>query len=355
MPLEVIEMPKLEERVGHKPNGAPTTPAPYFNRIEDLPWVGDIASADIAWDVQGLLPSGTVILLTGEPGSGKSTLVCALAYAMCKGQEFLGRKTTKRPILILDAENPAVAVSERLKRLGITKDDNFYIWGQWANEDPPAAGGAVVLEWVSRCDPKPLIVVDSLVRFHSGEENDAGEIRAHMAQYRKLAAEGATVIILHHTGKAETAQDYRGSSDIKAAIDIGYRLTPIGGGSRLDFLELRAFKQRISVDSDLHLQYKDGKFSTNTSEVMKTVTEQLTELLQQNPGISTKEFRELASRRGLGRNRGAEFLSTGIHNGTIRYESAGIGGRTKKHYWKGDSRHSEGLDTDPQMDCLSGL
>src|SRR5579871_3711607 len=91
-------------------------------------------------------------------------------------------------------------------------------------------------------------------------------------------------------------------------------------------------KQRISVEPSLHLQYRNGKFVTNTGEVAKTVAEQLVDLLKGNPGISATEFRKLASAKGLGRNVGATFLSNGFHNGTIRRESAG---RAKRHYWMG--------------------
>jgi hypothetical protein len=37
------------------------------------------------------------------------------------------------------------------------------------------------LDWVVACDPKPLIVVDSLVSLHGGDENDATETRAYRA------------------------------------------------------------------------------------------------------------------------------------------------------------------------------
>ena len=121
------------------------------------------------------------------------------------------------------------------------------VWGQWVGEDPPSAGGAIVLEWVARCDPKPLIIVDSVIAFHPGAENDSNETRKYMAQYRMLTALGATVVLLHHIGKSETSRDYRGSSDYKASIDIGYKLTNLGDGARLSTLELKPFKQRFSV------------------------------------------------------------------------------------------------------------
>ena len=118
----------------------PSHPQPkkrVIQRIEDLPRIEDVGSAHIEWDVQRLIPRATVVLLTGEAGAGKSTLACGLAHAVSKGTSFLGRPTIKRPVLILDAENPAVAVIERFQRLRIKSDDNFRLWGQWTGEDRP--------------------------------------------------------------------------------------------------------------------------------------------------------------------------------------------------------------------------
>jgi hypothetical protein len=309
-------------------------PDSKIRRIEDLPRVEDIAAAEVEWDVEGIVPSGTLVMITGEPGAGKSTLASALGWAVSRGGEFLGRPTKKRPVLILDAENPHPAVVERFARLGITSDERFHTWGQWSGEDPPAAGGAIVLEWIARCDPRPIVIVDSFVRFHPGTENDAGETSRYMSQYRKLTASGTTVILLHHPGKSETSQDYRGSSDIKAAVDVAYKLTDLGDGTRLSLLELRAFKQRITVMPRLYLRYQDGKFNIDEYEASKTVTEQLVELLKENPGINTRQFRDLAGQHGLGRNRGYEFLTNGVANNSVRIEKQG---RTSRHFWVGES------------------
>lgn len=65
---------------------------------------------------------------------------------------------------------------------------------------------------------------------------------------------------------------------------------------------------------------------------IKTVQEQLLELLKANPGILTGPFAALAQKRGLKRNRGCEFLKDGVQNGTIRVENEG---RKRKHFWRG--------------------
>jgi len=121
-------------------------------------------------------------------------------------------------------------LASRFRRLGIETSDQFRVWGNWLPEEPPAAGGAIVLEWAARIEPKPLIVVDSLIGFNPGAENDSSETRRYMGQYRRLASTGAAVWLQHHTGKSETSKDYRGSSDIKASIDIGYHLANLSEG-----------------------------------------------------------------------------------------------------------------------------
>jgi hypothetical protein len=217
--------------------------------------------------------------------------------------------------------------------LGIRTHDNFRVWGQWVGEDPPAAGGAIVLEWVERCNPKPLIIVDSVIAFHPGAENDSNETRRYMAQYRRLTAMGVTPILLHHIGKSETSWDYRGSSDYKASIDIGYKLTNLGDGARLSALELRPFKQRFSVSPVLHLRYADGVFSIDHAEARKSVTERFCDLLKENPGITKSEFEVLSHERGLGRNRARDFLESGEAAGTVRVTS---GTKNRQlHFWAG--------------------
>ena len=87
---------------------------------------------------------------------------------------------------------------------------------------PAGPTAASILQFAST--HRPLIIFDSLVGFHPGSEQDASETRRHMQSYIALAAAGAGVLVLHHTGKAQTAKQYRGSSDIKASVDLAYIL-----------------------------------------------------------------------------------------------------------------------------------
>lgn len=313
---------KWDQDSGHKP---------AITRIEDLPDLESLNAATIEWIAEGLFAEGALTMITSESGAGKSTFVSAAAYAISLGKVFMGRPTKNRPVLILDAENPLTVVYERFKRLGIMTHENFYVWGQWIGDGPPDVGGAIIQEWVMRCNPKPVIIVDTVIAFLSGAENDSNDTRKHMAQYRALTALGATVILLHHTGKSETSKEYRGSSDYKASIDIGYLLTNLGDGARLAILELRPFKQRFSVQPVLRILYDDGTFSIKHGEVRKSVTEELIELLKANPGVTTGKFEGIAAARNLGRSSVRDFLKRGVAGGTVRVE---IGSKnSQRHFW----------------------
>jgi hypothetical protein len=109
---------------------------------------------------------------------------------------------------VLDRENPIAVVAERLERLGITDGALLRYWGGWLSEQAPQPNHPKVVEWAKSCEPRPLVIVDSLVAFHGGDENDAGEMRAFMQQCRMLADLGATVAVLHHDGKGDNAKRF---------------------------------------------------------------------------------------------------------------------------------------------------
>jgi hypothetical protein len=328
--------PELDEMAGEWIGG--TDPAeensgqePGVRSIEEIPNLEEVDGEPIEWATESVFPMAAVTLLTSEAGDGKSTLVSKGGHCISRGLPFLGRDCTQHPVLYLDCENSHPVVLERFQRLHIQTHTDFHYWGQWLPDEPPSAGGRIVLEWVARCTPKPVIIADSFIGFHPGAENDSSETRRYMSQYRKLAAAGAGVILLHHSGKGENTKEYRGSSDIKASVDIAYHLANLSDNGTLGTLRLRAFKMRFSATPELVFRYVDGEFVVDERGATPTVTESLGKLLQANPGIRAAEFERLAAEKNLGRNRARQFLQNGLATGTV---SMLKGDRnTKTLYW----------------------
>ena len=72
--------------------------------------------------------------------------------------------------------------------------------------------------------------------------------------FRKLTVSGATVIILHHRGKSEF-QDYRGSSEIIAGVDVAFSIR-----KDENILTFKCIKHRYIQEPHLRLevQSKEG-------------------------------------------------------------------------------------------------
>jgi RecA-family ATPase len=293
---------------------------PEHHDIDQIPNVFSFDCRGIRFAVEGLIACASVTMFSGESGHGKSTFVSALADAVTKGREFCGRKCVQLPVLMLDRENGIDTIQERFTRLGIPKDDcRITVWGGWCDVEPPGPVSPAVVAWVTRKEPKPLVVVDSAAAFMEGDENSASEVRKFMDKLRKLAHLGATVICLHNSGKAETSKDYRGSSDFKASIDIGINVRNSGEGE-LKNIVLKAFKSRFAIDREIILKYAHGSFLADDRPfaAVRTDAEQLTELLRQNRGITKTDFEKAALGCGLARNKAREYIENGERIGEIQ-------------------------------------
>ncbi len=103
----------------------------------------------------GIVP-GSLILIGGEPGIGKSTLLT----------KVVGNLSIAHPennILYVSGEESVSQVAERAKRLGV-KDQNFYIYNETNWEK--------ILEQINRLKPK-FLVIDSIQTTTSSEIDSA--------------------------------------------------------------------------------------------------------------------------------------------------------------------------------------
>jgi hypothetical protein len=227
----------------------------------------------------------------------------------------------------MDRENPLAVVRERIERLNIAKTPALKIWGWWTDPTPDDPTAPSVQKFVS--EHRPLIIFDSLVGFHPGSEQDASETRRHMKAYIMLAAGGATVIVLHHTGKANTSKQYRGSSDIKAAVDIAYVLESLSDADAgIRSLRLKGFKNRLTLPETICIEYQDGRFQPSNKRA-QTDREILERIIGEHPEASKGELEKFASAAGVSEKRARTQLDTGEREGWLQLE---IGERGKQSY-----------------------
>ena len=201
----------------------------------------------VQWIVDKMICRGDIHLLIGEPGIGKSWLTMALSMAVAdNGEKFLNRDVLEHGrVLYLDEENPADLIYDRFTRLGLDRESakNIrYINNFGIRLDKDDAD--IVIEEALDFEPI-LIVLDSLTRFHTEDENHAGAMAGlfHRA-IKPLARETkAAVVLIHHAGKGDSNSSYkrsRGSGDITASVDSGFDVREVGESS----LAIANFKSR---------------------------------------------------------------------------------------------------------------
>jgi len=289
----------------------------------EIPLLKDVNARPQTWLIEGILPEGAVIMLSGDGGSGKSTLATAWAGYVSAGASFCGRETQRRDVLILDRENPVPVLTERLRRLCMDDGPGLKLWGGWMPQEAPVPGSGWVLSWVRSTEPRPLLIVDSVIAFLDGDENSSVDVRRFMHQLREVTQVGGTVLVLHHSGKAASSSDFRGSSDFKNSIDCGYLLTNLGDPARFERVGLRAFKQRIQVEPNLTLEFdaSDGTF-TELARGSGLTHETLVGILANEPGIGASEFELKAKACSVGQRTFRKWLNAQVRAGLVE-ESRG--------------------------------
>lgn len=159
----------------------------------------------------GLL-TGTVGTINAPGASGKSWLALQLAtYLTCNLDTLgLGNNGGNKRVLILAGEDPAEILTRRLHVLAekMTSNQrsllavNLTIACCLGKTGDFNDGGKTTNEISAIASDYGLVVVDTLSRWHSGEENDRKDAANVMRQLEMIASTGPAVIFLHHIGKA---------------------------------------------------------------------------------------------------------------------------------------------------------
>jgi hypothetical protein len=197
----------------------------------------------VPWLVDQLLPSAGFSLLAGKPKAGKSTLARCLALAVARGEAFLGRATTKGPVIYLALEEKRAEIRKHFREMGANGDDEIYIFAATAPSDAMARIRAEADE------KRPaLIIIDPLFRLTRVKDgNDYAQVTQALEPLLALAREnGGHVLCAHHLGKGERAggDAILGSTAIFAAVDTALLLR------RLEHYRTISSIQRYGEDLD---------------------------------------------------------------------------------------------------------
>lgn len=202
----------------------------------------------LGWLIKGVLPRAEVIVLFGESGSGKSFVALDMAMSIARGEPWRGRKAHAGRVAYVAAEGGG----------GFRKRLDAYArhWSVALTEVPFGVVHAApsllqkqdaldLAKSILASGGADLIVVDTFAQVTAGGNENSGEdVGKALAHCRGLhRATGATVILVHHTGK-DKDKGARGWSGLRAAADAELEVVRSPGGRYV-----RITKQKDSDDT----------------------------------------------------------------------------------------------------------
>ena len=139
-------------------------------------------------------------------------------------------------VLYIDLENPKIMVRIRYRILGEFDDSRMIYWGDWPKADIPPPTNILtkkgkdietMVEYIQDIGKHPVVIFDTLDRFHSVDENSAQEMGYVGSYFKDLIRKGATVIVLQQGGKPTVEKEwmekvftFRGSTAVATPCDL---------------------------------------------------------------------------------------------------------------------------------------
>lgn len=254
-----------------------TETVPEYQKLlgedDDAPFPGAFTSEDlldmefppVEWVVPGVIPEGLTVLIA-NPKIGKSWMVLGIANALAHADEVWGKSTKvekKHPVLYLALEDSKRSLQSRLKMIG-AKPSRELAFIPRIDQDKILGTMKEFLELNQA--KRPLVILDTLGRAMPADVNEGGyrEEYRFVAQIKDMIPPGASIILVHHTNKAEH-DDFMlkvsGTQGIAGAADTVVYLKRDRNETNATVL----VTSREAPEQELELLLTDGKWSDGTS------------------------------------------------------------------------------------------
>jgi len=213
--------PARDNRSAVKSNPKPT-PGLELTSIGDLLAEPDEA---VEYIVEGLIAKASVNVLSSKPKVGKSTLARALALAVARGDDFLGRRCPEiGTVWYLALEGSRGDIRKAFRKLGATADDPIRLFiGK--------APGPIVTQLRTQAirEQPAIIIIDTMQRFlRAKDTNDYAEMTLLFDDVIQIAQlSKAAQLLLTHNSKIqrEGVDSILGSTAIAGSVDTAILLT----------------------------------------------------------------------------------------------------------------------------------
>jgi len=180
------------------------------------------------WLIKDIIEQATTGMLFGSPASGKSFIAMEMAFCIATGNDFANNPVVKGQVVYLAGEgfNGLIKRFKALEEKYQTQTSDVFVINKPASLMCKNNTEEVIKEVDNICPNPTLIIVDTLHRnFGGGDENSAKDVGKLMEAITAIINHtGAAVLLVHHSGH-NSCDRARGSSALKAALDVEYKVS----------------------------------------------------------------------------------------------------------------------------------
>ncbi len=286
----------------------PDTPARHqFQQVKSK----NLSTYSRANGAETLFVKNSLILLSGLPKSGKTTLAVALADAIVNGKPFAGFRMPKTAVgYVSFDDSPAEILAAIDRHQDLTEDSPFFL--SIMNDPIDTRDGLEQIEDFLISQRGGVVIIDSLhAALTKSQTRDARQVRKLITPLKRVAERAGTIILIHHTdAHGKRAADH---TQIQAAVsqtilmstqeNDGYRLIKLqckgrGTGSyrKIHILSRsETHYQQHNIAANLHARDKSTNPILKALEQCPRTVKELIELTKLDNRVIYKRLKKLRS------------------------------------------------------------
>lgn len=240
------------------------------------------------WLIKNIIERGSMNLLFGESGAGKSLFALDWAFCIGNGINWHGHKVNKAEQVIYIAGEGHRGLTLRMKALSQKyneQPDNIYFSQRSVNLLDESEALAIT-QIVDEINIKPAVIfIDTLHRNMVGDENKSDDMAKFLKCIELLISKtGCAVMLVHHSGHGDKTRA-RGSSAIKAAMDAEFCVSKEGMTSIMTCTKSKDFDAGQDVRFGILPVELEGEMFFDDDE-----QKQITSVYLEYIGTAEKEF-----------------------------------------------------------------
>ena len=226
-----------EQGLTTAPNARSLLPSRANKKPFKLTSIGELMKQPLPlrWLIKGYLPPEGLGFLIAAPATGKTFLAIDWFCHIACGLPWWGKRVKQGGVVVIAGEGHH-GLRRRLKAWGINQgivmDNKPIVVSDVAASLTDKASVEAVMDAIdlslAQLESVDIIVIDTLHRNITGDENSSEDMAVYFNHLDGLRAKYECFILtVHHTGHGEQGRA-RGSSSIKAAIDVEYIISKSG-------------------------------------------------------------------------------------------------------------------------------